>query len=726
MLTIVFGFLLGAESLRQPSHTAGDLRQESESSSEELNGIRGSAFLDLEAADLDKAHAGLWKALASSKIKYEGLSLNEDPVPTDLSMSANGVPLPWDSSRRPGRVNPIRLVLALRWERFEEVVQKGGKIQMYLKTGGDYRKPDKTIPPCQDGNTSNCVTGGFAAAYFQVPEKSDVTVELNVKVPGEAALSHSWDIETADAGSGDAQAWINFLYQNHSEYLRKWTGFASDNLRFTRALEDEKFAVKELTIHDLDSSNFRPNLETNGFEIDSTGALKQPLDDLMYDMERKDVKQVFTTEYVTFVKGECYINTTEDLMNLSHYIDGDTFTGGLCTNDLFYDGPYPSSTYNSPRLNGTKLLSLLTCQKGKSAVSCDGKPVNFSTELPTPLKLTYEEKLSPREVNTTRAAAMHTGAALALMAPEQREEVWKQLSGEDVVMGSRTVRVLGEVDELVEVMRTAIDLSEKLVASMEKASEKWWKSKTGTETKGACFSMNFRHTRLGMRGLPIAHVDATSVTEWFKEGGAFPASALKGFEEKLGMNVSEALKHAVVTFNEWVNAGSDPIHELPLTILDTSTLDAEDVETAWIQSSLDSMSLRFSPKQRWYYKELARGEGYRFITSPHEGPEGTRYEGTPHSAFRFIRKDGVDADRPRQSYEFRCILIDPNWTTPNTNITGLAVEPSDEKEIVKAAAGEIMAGIMAGHEAVMDALVDTEDFQEQVEKAEDLFNSTAE
>ena len=35
-----FGFLLGAESLRQPSHTAGDLRQESESSSEELNAPR--------------------------------------------------------------------------------------------------------------------------------------------------------------------------------------------------------------------------------------------------------------------------------------------------------------------------------------------------------------------------------------------------------------------------------------------------------------------------------------------------------------------------------------------------------------------------------------------------------------------------------------------------------------------------------------------------------------
>ena len=37
---------------------------------------------------------GLWKALASSKIKYEGLNLNEDPVPTNLSMTANGVPLP--------------------------------------------------------------------------------------------------------------------------------------------------------------------------------------------------------------------------------------------------------------------------------------------------------------------------------------------------------------------------------------------------------------------------------------------------------------------------------------------------------------------------------------------------------------------------------------------------------------------------------------------------------
>ena len=36
-------------------------------------------------------------------------------------------------------------------------------------------------------------------------------------------------------------------------------------------------------------------------------------------------------------------------------------------------------------------------------------------------------------------------------------------------------------------------------------------------------------------------LDAAKVHEWFKPDGAFPASALKGFENKLGMNVSEAL-----------------------------------------------------------------------------------------------------------------------------------------------------------------------------------------
>ena len=41
------------------------------------------------------------------------------------------------------------------------------------------------------------------------------------------------------------------------------TGYGSDN-KFVFAGHDEKFVNKELTIHDLDSSNFKPNLETNG------------------------------------------------------------------------------------------------------------------------------------------------------------------------------------------------------------------------------------------------------------------------------------------------------------------------------------------------------------------------------------------------------------------------------------------------------------------------------
>ncbi|CAE7644342.1 unnamed protein product [Symbiodinium microadriaticum] len=137
-------------------------------------------------------------------------------------MTANGVPLPWDSNRRPGRVNPTRLVLAVRWERFEEVMQKGGQIKMNLLEKEDYDTPNETIPSCKDGNTTDCVKSGFAVAFFEVAEKSILTVKLEVKVPGEADIKRSWLVETADAGSGDAQARIAFLYQNHSEYQKKW------------------------------------------------------------------------------------------------------------------------------------------------------------------------------------------------------------------------------------------------------------------------------------------------------------------------------------------------------------------------------------------------------------------------------------------------------------------------------------------------------------------------
>ncbi|CAE7446296.1 unnamed protein product [Symbiodinium natans] len=702
-LTILFCFGPRAWSLRQPvAHQASFVPQ--------IGAVPASAFLDLEDGDVDKAHAGLWKALQSAKIKYETVSF-DSPLPTDLEVTANGRALPWDSPARPGRVNPVRLLLAVRGERFKQVVSKGGKIQLYLKSATGYLDRSETIPPCMGAGISDCVEGGFAAAYFQVPENSHLTVQLKVSLAGEDDISHDWDIETADAGSGDAQARILFLSQNHTEYEKKWLSSEMGRRQFAYANEQEKFSAKELTIFDLDSSAFKPDLERNGFEMDSSGILKAALDDLMFNMEREDVQQDFTTTVVITSNESCYINSTEDLLNISQHLDGDNLTAGSCNKNIFYD--YKSDYFNPKFGGGERFLGVYKCDANFSAseINCSDEPVNLSTDLLPPLMIKYQSAPRTRDTNTSRAAAMHTGAALALMAEEQRAEIWKQLSGEPVVVGSTTYRTVGDIDDLVETMETAIRLSEILVQSMEKAAEDWWRSKTGAETKAACFSMNFRHTRKGMKGLPIAHVDATSVHEWFKPDGAFPASALKGFENKLGMNVSEALKHTVVTFNEWVNAGADPIVELPLTILDTASLDDKDLETAWIQVSLDSMSLRYSPSQRWYYKELKRGEGYRFITSPHEGPGGTRYTGTPHSAFRFIRKENMTADRPRQSYEFRCLVLDPNWTSPNSTVSGLAVEPTDDKEIVKEAASAIMAGIMASPQAVMESLVDTEDFK---------------
>ena len=103
-------------------------------------------------------------------------------------------------------------------------MDKGGKIKMYLKSStGDYFDAAEKIPPCwATSNMSHCVKGGFAAAYFRIPEKSVLRVQLTVSSPGDADISHEWDIETADVGSGDVQARILFLKQNHSEYQQQW------------------------------------------------------------------------------------------------------------------------------------------------------------------------------------------------------------------------------------------------------------------------------------------------------------------------------------------------------------------------------------------------------------------------------------------------------------------------------------------------------------------------
>lgn len=57
-------------------------------------------------------------------------------------------------------------------------------------------------------------------------------------------------------------------------------------------------------------------------------------------------------------------------------------------------------------------------------------------------------------------------------------------------------------------------------------------------------------------------------------------------------------KHVVVTFNEWINAAGEPMEELPLTVLDTTSFEESVLNTAWFQGGLDSMSLPYSEKMR--------------------------------------------------------------------------------------------------------------------------------
>jgi len=620
----------------------------------------------------DHVHRRLWKALEAAQEVPEQRSFGEPGK--DLSLRINGRVV--EKGKRPGRVNSNRLLLVAQWE-----VLKSEHFEMFVNlTGEDGTSflPTETIPPCNGTNTTDCVLGGMAYAYSALPNHTSLKLHFHLKVPQQPLHSEDCDIQTADASSGDAQAKILFLNNmNHSEYKEKWT-----SSKFVFAQQEEKFVSQELTIFDLEASDLTPKLETNGFELDSSGKLQEPIAELLKDAEGDEIY----TAVVLQRESACKIEKQSDLTNVSAHFNGSVFTGGRCA-------------AGGESLYGYKIAQI-----------CEVNPDNMSdlnctvsenlTGLVAPVKLWLRQEI---ERNTTHAEAVYQGVAMSLLAEYQRAPIFEMIK--------QHFEPTAGLEKLLEVMQASMERGEKLVQTVEDASETWWKERSGVNVTAACFSMNYRHTRAGMKGLPIAHVDATSVKEWFKEGGAFPPSSWKRFEEKLGMNVSEALKHTVLTFNEWVNAGKDPIVELPLTMLDTTTVEDSDLETAWVQLSLDSMSLRWTPKQQWYYKELKRGEGYRFITSPHEGPEGVKYVGTPHSAFRFVRKDGLQGGRPRESYEFRCLLVDPTWTHDPKEAHEVPTEPTDDIA-VKEAAGEIITAIMSKPGDIMNSMVDDEDFQE--------------
>merc|ERR1719401_1744299 len=92
--------------------------------------------------------------------------------------------------------------------------------------------------------------------------------------------------------------------------------------------------------------------------------------------------------------------------------------------------------------------------------------------------------------------------------------------------------------------------------------------------------------------------------------------ALARGESLTGMPAEDWLRHTVFAFNAWVNVGDEPIEELPLAVCDTSTLNPEDIRQHALQHGLKSQGVQWSRDQRWCYRRVGFGEGYRFRTTP--------------------------------------------------------------------------------------------------------------
>ncbi|CAJ1431199.1 unnamed protein product [Effrenium voratum] len=649
-----------------------------------------AAYFAAQFAGLaDRAHASLWDALGSATVEYQGVTTWNDP-PAELTVTANGVTLPPSGGERPGAVNTNRLLVTVRGLAPEVRVES-----LTL------RKEATELP----AGEMEVLRDGALVAFHDLPPESALTLDLGLN----SSTTMSWGIRTADATSGDVQARIMFLPEN----------FSSSNVTerdFLRQEKGKKFIAKELTIFDMNFASLQPELAVNGFEVDSTGSLAGPVEEVMKGM---DGSEDFNVSIVVTKNKDCFLHTADDLSTLRSCVDEKNSTV-LSTYQCFSFIAKTNLTLDL--VKGDQIGGLESgCQVNITSnpiqaysKECDGVQATLREERAVMPAKVFAFSKTHRSINVSRAQTMYVGTYLATQQEDQRKKVLQSYSGEVKNQSSTvSVQIGGENEEIQKVIADSIVASGRMIEEMEASGQRWWKEKTGRDTKGACFSVNFRHTKKGMQGLPIAHVDATSVTEWFKPGGAFPAEGLASFEEKLGMNISEALKHVVVTFNEWINAAGEPMEELPLTVLDTTSFEESVLNTAWFQGGLDSMSLPYSEKMRWYYKPLQRGEGYRFITSPHEGPGGTRrYVGSPHSAFQIMHNPSTNVThKARQSFEFRCLLIDPSWSH-EAEAVELPARPS-EQELVHKATESMIAALIADPRDFQESLVDNEDFEEE-------------
>jgi len=273
---------------------------------------------------------------------------------------------------------------------------------------------------------------------------------------------------------------------------------------------------------------------------------------------------------------------------------------------------------------------------------------------------------------------------LASVAPKQREQIL-----------SESLKGMGEgVEAFRKAIENATAVAEQLLKEEALRASAWWKEKTGNAVKCACFSLQHRQTHGGLgdqtkKALPVAHVDATSVPQWFGDGGRVSE---EWFEHHFYMPMAEVLGHVALTYNKWVNAMDAPIVHQPLMVLDTQTLDTSDLVSAYLQGDLESMLLRWNPMQRWYYTKLLRGQGYIFSSSPHRGPSG-EFTGTPHSAFDLVTAGSSLNPDARESYEMRCLLVDPEHKVDNP-LTKANLELPPHNSVVQSMVADVKAMIL--------------------------------
>jgi len=677
----------------------------------------------------DVAHSSIHEYLRRAYVMEETADKGT-LSPQNLTVKANGLELDWNKDSRAGHVNPKRLRLSVRWvgldpDTASKLTVRLTDVNHNMLCSAIFIDGDQS--PSDQNYELEELEDGIAVACHELPENVQLLVRVQVqRKRTDTFRTKSWTLETGDVSSGDAQGRIMFLPTDYSaQLMQQQYGDRVSHEVVQRGNLEERLTAKEVTIFDADErSSDQPPMDIfrNGFEFDTSGDLREAVQAFQQQLHGsldKDLgKDMYALTQVQRHIKTCALLKQRDvevwMRAAKRHAEGELERASVPCPLQFFAGNLEVLTRDSKILGfwqdcKQKSESDATDLECNEAIDLNNIPaIDKDARLPYPARVEFTTRPFRVEQAVSRLRLGLTGVSMAVASQETREQIMRQFLTEPIRIDKFLVQIENETEAkaAVAVVEASAESAQKLVEAMEHRASLWWRNKTGMDTKSACFSMNYRHTRGGMEGLPAAHIDAVHVAEWFKPGGAFPASSQSRVRNLLGMDIKDALKHVAVTFNEWINAGPETIVELPLTIMDTTTLDSKDAELAWIQGGLDSKMVRWSEAHRWYYRNLQPGEGYMFITSPHEGPNHT-FSGTPHSAFHFIGEGDGTAARPRQSFEFRCLVVDETWTSPTTLFDADDVPGGPKQDqIVQSGAKSLMAAMIMDNKAFMESLRD--------------------